>query len=197
MSFGRLRGLGSAPGHAGAPRETKGRDMAYDNNKDKTARPAATRPRRPRPVAVVMCNGGCDLQGCKQGCIGCGTCVGVCRKNAIHINERGVAIVDASACIGCGLCARSCEQGIIQLVEREFTITARCSNTEKGSDAKLECDNSCVACGACERACPAGAIHVVDNHAVIDWVHCIACGMCATKCPRNVIRDAFGIVAER
>lgn len=171
--------------------------MAYDNNKHKTARPAATRPRKPRPVAVVMCNGGCDLQGCKQGCIGCGTCVGVCRKNAIRINERGVAVVDATACIGCGLCARSCEQGIIQLVEREFTITARCSNTEKGSDARLVCDNSCVACGACERACPAGAIHVTGNHAVIDWSHCISCGMCATKCPRNVIRDAFGIVAER
>ena len=75
--------------------------------------------------------------------------------------------------------------------------TARCSNTEKGSDARLVCDNSCVACGACERACPAGAIHVTDNHAVIDWSHCISCGMCATKCPRNVIRDAFGIVAER
>ena len=131
-----------------------------------------------------------------MGCIGWHAW-GVCRKNAIHINERGVAVVDASACIGCGLCARSCEQGVIQLVEREFTITARCSNTEKGSDARLVCDNSCVACGACERACPAGAIHVTDNHAVIDWSRCISCGMCATKCPRNVIRDAFGIVAER
>lgn len=152
-------------------------------------------PKRPRPIAVVMCSGSCDRAGCDEGCVGCSACVNACRKGAVALDERGVAHVDAAACIGCGLCAKACPQDVIRMVQPNFNITARCSNTQRGADARRACDASCIACGACERACPAGAIHVVDNHAVIDYSACIACGMCATKCPRGVIRDAFGIVA--
>lgn len=154
-------------------------------------------PRKPRPVAVVMCNGGCTGVGfCEQGCVGCGACVASCRKGAIELDERGVAHVNEEACIGCGLCVRACPQDIIKLIEKRFNITSRCSNTDAGPVARKMCASSCIACGACERACPAGAVHVVENHAVIDFEKCIACGMCATKCPRGVIRDAFGILAE-
>ncbi|WP_321972167.1 4Fe-4S binding protein [Paratractidigestivibacter sp.] len=185
--------------------------MAYDNKKCDFAkapeaipgaRPAVAakpkKPSRPRPVAVVMCNGGCTGNGfCEQGCVGCGACEASCRKGAVKLDERGVARVDADACIGCGLCARACPQDIIQMVERRFNITARCSNTDAGPAARKLCASSCIACGACERACPAGAVRVVGNRAVIDWSACIACGMCAAKCPRGVIRDAFGILAQK
>lgn len=157
---------------------------------------AAKRPRKPRPVAVVLCNGNCELHGCEQGCAGCQACVNACRKGAVSLNERGVAHVDQDACVGCGLCAKACPQDVIHMVDPSFNITARCSNTERGPVARKVCELSCIACGACERACPAGAIHVVDNHAVIDYSACIACGMCAAKCPRGVIRDAWGIVAQ-
>lgn len=158
---------------------------------------AKKKPRPPRPKAVVMCGGSCSRPGCDQGCVGCSACVNACRKGAVALNERGVAHVDPEACIGCGLCAKACPQDIIRMVQPSFNITARCSNTQKGADARRACDASCIACGACERACPAGAVHVVDNRAVIDYSACIACGMCATKCPRGVIRDAFGIVAAQ
>ena len=36
---------------------------------------AAKRPHKPRPVAVVLCNGNCELHGCEQGCVGCQACV--------------------------------------------------------------------------------------------------------------------------
>ena len=58
---------------------------------------AAKRPRKPRPVAVVLCNGNCELHGCEQGCVGCQACVNACRKGAISLNERGVAHVDQGA----------------------------------------------------------------------------------------------------
>ena len=162
--------------------------MATDTKK-------ARAPRSPRPVAVVMCSGSCDRAGCDEGCVGCSACVNACRKGAVTLNERGVAHVDALACVGCGLCAKACPQDIISMVLPSLNITARCSNTQGGADARRACDASCIACGACERACPTGAVHVRDNHAVIDYSACIACGMCATKCPRGVIHDAFGIVA--
>ena len=68
----------------------------------------AKRPRKPRPVAVVLCNGNCELHGCEQGCVGCQACVNACRKGAISLNERGVAHVDQDACVGCGLCTQLC-----------------------------------------------------------------------------------------
>lgn len=160
-------------------------------------KPRPKRAKKPRPFAVVMCNGGCDLGNCEHGCAGCGECIRVCRIKAIDMQMNAVARVNQDKCVGCGMCAKACPQEIIQIVQPGFTITARCSNSDKGPQARKVCDASCIACGACERACPADAIHVQDNHAVIDYAKCIACGMCATKCPRGVIRDALGIVAPK
>ncbi len=176
--------------------------MTYDQHKydhAKAAPPARPKKaRKPRPKAVVMCNGGCTEAGlCKSGCIGCGSCTNACRRGAISITPEGFAHVDPELCVGCGLCTRVCPQNVIAMVEPRFNITARCSNTEPGSVAKKVCATSCVSCRNCEKACPAGAIKVIDNHAVINWALCIACGMCATKCARGVIRDAFGILAEK
>lgn len=49
----------------------------------------------------------------KLSCVGCGTCVGVCHKNAITLvsdQKDGVYVpkVDMAKCCSCGFCARSC-----------------------------------------------------------------------------------------
>jgi len=48
-------------------------------------------------------------------CSGCGTCVLVCRFNAIHKDENGVARVDEGLCKGCGVCAASCPERAIAM----------------------------------------------------------------------------------
>lgn len=168
-------------------------------------------------VAVVRCQGGsalregvvreelpqdCEailelhpegIRACSNGCLGGGSCVAACRKDAISVTEAGVAQVARELCVGCGLCAKACPQHLIDIVPKDNAIQPLCASRDKGPATRKLCSTGCIACGMCERVCPAGAAHVVDGHAVIDQELCVACGMCATKCPRSVIRDAHGI----
>ena len=45
-------------------------------------------------------------------CTACGTCVDVCRRGAISLNN-GTAIISPDLCINCGLCIRKCPQGAL------------------------------------------------------------------------------------
>ena len=94
----------------------------------------------PYRAAVVACNGGCRTtegeNACRDGCIGCGTCVEKCKVNAVFINEYGVAQVDEEKCIACGTCARACPQKVIHIPECANYIVIQCSNTQKGAAAK-------------------------------------------------------------
>jgi Formate hydrogenlyase subunit 6/NADH:ubiquinone oxidoreductase 23 kD subunit (chain I) len=144
--------------------------------------------------AVVLCTGGDGCTVCGFGCLGDGKCAEVCRFDAISINTFNVAEVDREKCRGCGLCVKACPQNIIDLVPAEDSYSPRCSNHDKGAEAKKICSSSCIACRICEKACPSGAIAVTDNCAVINHEKCISCGMCATVCPRGVIIDADGIM---
>ena len=51
-------------------------------------------------------------------CTGCGACIAVCPKDAIHFcsNELGYEIpkIDAEKCINCGLCEKICRQKILR-----------------------------------------------------------------------------------
>ena len=90
-------------------------------------------------VAVVRCNGTCELRpriasydglktctamnacgagetGCGFGCLGCGDCVGACQFDAIRINpETGLPEVDEEKCTACGACTKACPRNIIEL----------------------------------------------------------------------------------
>jgi electron transport complex protein RnfB len=176
-----------------------------------------TEKKRKKAVAAVCCNGGSALRdgvarddvtgdcaqvlsqypdgvlACTYGCVGGGSCVAVCRFDAISMGERRVAHVDRDKCGGCGLCVKACPQSIIRMVLPENSVLPQCANLDPGPQAKTQCDSGCIACRICEKSCPAGAIAVEDNCAVIDQDRCIDCGMCAIKCPRGVIVDADGI----
>ena len=111
-------------------------EVKYAQRKASQKPGAAKRPRKPRPVAVVLCNGNCELHGCEQGCVGCQACVNACRKGAISLNERGVA------CIACGACERACPAGAIHVVDNHAVIDY----------------SACIACGMCATKCPRGVI---------------------------------------
>ena len=161
-------------------------------------------------VAVVRCNGSCEVAkikaeydgipscaaakqlyggqyACQYGCLGFGDCAVVCPQDAICVQD-GVARINTSKCIGCGLCAEQCPNGVIFLLADVHTVTVACSNQEKGGVARKQCAAACIGCKKCEKACPSDAIHVIDNLARIDYEKCTACGKCVGECPVHCIR---------
>ena len=139
-------------------------------------------------VAAMKVSGNGTLD-CSFGCLGRGTCVQVCKFDAIHINDKGVAEVDREKCTHCMQCAAACPRHVIGDIPYAIDIVVPCGNHEKGAAAKAHCAVSCIGCRLCEKNCPSDAIHVVDNAARIDYTKCTSCGTCVTKCPRKLIVD--------
>lgn len=163
-----------------------------------------------KSVAVVHCNGTCDVapkravydgvssclaasmlyggaNACGYGCLGCGDCAKVCVADAVCIVD-GVARVDSRLCIGCGKCAKTCPKYVISLVPIDSKQVVLCNNKEKGAVARKNCTNACIACKKCELNCPAQAISVKDNLATIDYEKCTSCGKCVEVCPVHCIK---------
>ncbi len=126
---------------------------------------------------------------CPSGCLGFGTCVSVCKFDAIHIVE-GVARVDADKCTGCMQCVQVCPRKVIVPVSYHADIIVACSNRERGALTRKVCDVGCIGCHLCERQCDYDAIHVLHNLATIDYNKCVSCGRCAAVCPRHLISDS-------
>jgi Na+-translocating ferredoxin:NAD+ oxidoreductase RNF subunit RnfB len=165
-------------------------------------------------VAVVRCNGTCELRaktiqydglrtckamntcgagetGCGYGCLGCGDCVEACQFDAIHINpETGIAEVDEEKCIACGACAKACPRNIIELRKRgpkNRRVYVSCVNKDKGAVAKKACNAACIGCGKCEKVCQFEAIKVENNVSYIDYNKCRMCLKCVEACPTHAI----------
>lgn len=128
---------------------------------------------------------------CNYGCMGYGSCVNVCKFDAIHIVD-GVALVDKEKCTACGMCVEECPKNIIELIPCEDRgHFVRCYSNSKGKDVKKACDIGCIGCKICEKVCEYDAVHVSDFLARIDYDKCVNCGACAEKCPTKVILSEF------
>lgn len=160
-------------------------------------------------VARVLCKGTCEQvsfkctyngisdcvaanrygggeKACTYSCCGLGSCVSVCKFDAIHIYD-GVAVVDEEKCTACGMCAKICPRNVISIMPKEQKTYVACMSKEKGAALKEICKTGCIGCKLCEKACSADAVSVNDNLASIDYEKCTDCGACAEKCPKKII----------
>ena len=165
-------------------------------------------------VAVVRCNGTCELRprtaeynglrtctamnscgagetGCGYGCLGCGDCVAACAFGAITMNpETGLPEVDTDKCTACGACVKACPRHIIELRKRgvkDRRVYVRCVNKDKGAAAMKACKAACIGCGKCEKECKFGAITITANLSYIDPDKCRLCRKCVEVCPTHAI----------
>ncbi len=130
---------------------------------------------------------------CKDGCVGAGSCIKVCKQGAMSI-EDGRVVIDREKCNGCGDCAAKgvCPQNLIRMIPADATNFIPCSNTDDDEDSvRKTCGFGCIACGECERSCPEGAVSIVNNHAVIDYDKCVGCSTCTVRCKKKIIVDTL------
>lgn len=144
-----------------------------------------------RKIAVVRCNGTCELRertnqydgvrscaiaaqlyggetGCQWGCYGMGDCTLVCDFDAIHMNKTtGLPEVDEWKCTACGKCVKTCPKMIIEL--RKQGLVGK--NATSGKRVFVSCVNKDK--GALSRK--------------VCSVSCIGCGLCLKECKFEAI----------
>lgn len=165
-------------------------------------------------VAVVRCNGTCELRphiaeynglktcsamhscgagetACGFGCLGCGDCANACSFGALTINpETGLPEVDEEKCTACGACVKACPRHIIELRKKGVKnrrVYVRCVNQDKGAVAMKACKAACIGCGKCAKECKFEAITVENNISYIDPDKCRLCRKCVEACPTHAI----------
>ena len=140
--------------------------------------------------AMIAANG---QKACDNGCLGFGSCVEVCKFDAIHLNEKGIPVVDEDKCTSCSACITECPKNVIKLVPQKKHIRIACNNHEKGKAVKQVCTSGCIACGICVKKCPFEAISIPEgsNLPVIDYDKCRSCGICMEKCPQKAIISTY------
>ena len=165
-----------------------------------------------RMVARVHCNGGIhavdefDYQGilscramnlvsggpkaCKNGCLGCGDCMDVCRFGAIELVD-GVAKIIPEKCTGCQACVKACPKQIIKMIPAIQNTVVDCMNNEIGAHVKRNCSVACIACRMCEKACRFDAIHVRHHDIENDAMHFIL--LKQLQCLQAVLRFQYAV----
>ncbi|MBK5252938.1 MAG: 4Fe-4S dicluster domain-containing protein [Peptostreptococcaceae bacterium] len=133
---------------------------------------------------------------CQYGCLGLGTCIEKCDRDAMKLVD-GKVIIDKEKCDGCGDCLDACVQKIISLVPRGATVFIPCSNEDEEEDkVRAICGFGCIGCGECEDTCPENAVKVIDNCAVIDYSLCVGCVACSVVCTKKIIIDEIHDLTE-
>ena len=167
-------------------------------------------------VAVLRCNGACDLRprttnydgaatcaiesalyggdtGCQYGCLGHGDCVEVCNFDALAMDPvTGLPVVNDANCTACGACVKACPKDLFELRKRakkDRKIYVACRNEDKGGIAKKSCEVACIGCNKCFKVCPYEAIIMNNNLAFIDSDKCKLCRKCVPECPTNSILE--------
>jgi electron transport complex protein RnfB len=162
-----------------------------------------------RQVAVILCNGSDQVtarrfhyngvkdcasaailfggdKACQYGCMGLGTCAGVCPFDAIRMLPNGLPQVDPVKCTACTKCVAACPKEIIKLVYVDKQVHILCSSHDQGATVRKICRVGCIACAKCVKAAPEGAITMQDDLAIVNYDFDIPDSVAAV-CPTNTI----------
>ena len=141
-----------------------------------------------------------------EKCIGCGTCILTCTKEALVIGLSGAVarkLIDKNflenvpdTCIVCGLCARVCPTGALEM--RVAGEPVKDDTYLCGAIKPTTVSDDCVHCGICAEVCPQDVITAnrrlandsstgVIGETIIDNEGCIHCGWCEAVCPVGAI----------
>jgi Na+-translocating ferredoxin:NAD+ oxidoreductase RNF subunit RnfB len=165
-------------------------------------------------VAVLRCNGSCDVRpvtsrydgtsscavvsalyggetGCAYGCVGLGDCVAACSFDAMYMDEKtGLPVIVDEKCTACGACVKACPKILIELRKKwkgDKKIYVSCMNEDRGPVARKNCAVACIGCGKCVKVCPHDAIVMNNYLAFIDSDKCKLCRKCVPECPTSAI----------
>ncbi len=126
-------------------------------------------------------------KACGYGCLGLGTCAGLCPFGAIEMSPLGLPVVDPAKCTSCNKCVVACPKKIIRLVPADRRVHILCSSHDKGGKVRKVCGIGCIACTKCVKEAPEGAIVMQDNLAVATYAAEIP-ESAAASCPMRTIR---------
>jgi len=141
-------------------------------------------------VAATLINDG--NRTCQYACLGLGTCVQVCRFDAIRIDEHDkIAVVDIVKCTSCGACVKSCPKKVLSMQAVNLPVRVLCRAAEEGYLVSDNCKVGCIGCELCMRICKFDAITMVNHLPVIDLNRCTSCMMCAEVCPTTAMWGDF------
>jgi len=138
----------------------------------------------PQTCATANVAGGAG-KACPYGCLGFGDCVEACPFDAIHMNDKGLPVVNEEKCTGCGLCAEACPRDIIVIEPIEKRTYVFCSSHDSPKKSREVCSVSCIACGICVRLSPEG-LEMKDNLAVVMDPEKVS-DQAIEKCPTKVL----------
>ncbi|MFC1693760.1 RnfABCDGE type electron transport complex subunit B [Candidatus Latescibacterota bacterium] len=137
-------------------------------------------------IADILAGG---QKTCDYGCIGFGSCVEVCKFDALSMSEDGLPVVDSEKCTGCGACVRICPKNLFDLLHDTTTIYLACYSHDKGKDVKQACSVGCIGCGICVKVTEGDAIEMKDNLPSINYDASSNLILAHFKCPTNSYID--------
>ncbi|MFC1490436.1 RnfABCDGE type electron transport complex subunit B [Candidatus Latescibacterota bacterium] len=128
-------------------------------------------------------------KACGYGCIGFGSCVKVCKFDALHMDDNGLPVVDKEKCTGCGACVRECPKNLFDLLDDDTNIYLACSSHDKGKVAKSVCSVGCIGCNICVKVTESEAIKMDNFLPSIDYSASPNLILAKYKCPTNSYID--------
>ena len=106
---------------------------------------------------------------CKYGCLGLGSCMGVCPVDAIAYDSNGLVSVDKNKCISCGKCVSVCPVGVMKMIPVSADYIISCNSKDKGAATRKACKVGCIGCKMCEKKSPEGGFKVENFLSSIDY----------------------------